>query len=118
MLSSDDPMSTGLWGLSTMHWDNRVGPRLKLRDLNIMLAVAEAASITKAATRLAISQPAVSRAVADIEHALGVALFDRSPQGVEPTPYGHALLKRGVAVFDELKQGMQDIAFLADPTVG
>jgi DNA-binding transcriptional LysR family regulator len=101
-----------------MHWDHRVGRRLKLRELNILLAVADAGSMAKAATRLAISQPAVSRAIADMEHTLGVTLFDRSPQGVEPTPYGHALLKRGVAVFDELKQGVQDLEFLADPTVG
>ena len=101
-----------------MHWDHRIGRRLKLRDLNILLAVADAGSMAKAATRLAISQPAVSRAIADMEHTLGVTLLDRSPQGVEPTEYGRALLKRGVAVFDELKQGVQDIAFLSDPGSG
>jgi DNA-binding transcriptional LysR family regulator len=101
-----------------MHWDHRVGRRLKLRDLNILLAVADAGGMAKAAKRLAISQPAVSRAIADMEHTLGVALLDRSPQGVEPTSYGRALLKRGVAAFDELKQGVQDIAFLADPGTG
>jgi len=101
-----------------MHWDHRVGRRLKLRDLNILLAVAEAGSMAKAATRLAISQPAVSRAIADMEHTLGVRLLDRSPQGIEPTQYGQALLKRGLAVFDELKQGIQDIEFLSDPGAG
>jgi DNA-binding transcriptional LysR family regulator len=100
------------------HWDHRVGRRLKLRDLNILLAVADARSMAKAASRLAISQPAVSRAIADMEHTLGVMLFDRSQQGVELTPYGHALLKRGIAAFDELKQGVQDIAFLANPGTG
>ena len=44
--------------------------------------------------------------------------FALSPHGVEPTLYGRALLKRGVAAFDELKQGLRDIEFLADPTVG
>src|SRR5258708_6555901 len=101
-----------------MHWDHRVGRRLKLRDLNILLAVADAGSMAKAATRLAISQPAISRAIADMEHTLGVRLLDRSPQGVEPTQYGQALLKRGLAVFDELKQGVQDIEFLSDPGAG
>jgi molybdenum-dependent DNA-binding transcriptional regulator ModE len=75
-----------------MHWDHRVGLRLKLRDLNILLAVADAGSMARAATRLAISQPAVSRAIADMEHTLGVPLLDRSPRGVEPTEYGRALL--------------------------
>src|SRR6187397_130518 len=101
-----------------MHWDHRVGRRLKLRDLNILLAVADAGSMAKAALRLSISQPAVSRAIADMEHTLGVKLLDRSPQGIEPTQYGRALLKRGLAAFDELKQGVQDIAFLADPAAG
>ena len=101
-----------------MHWDHRVSRRLKLRELNILLAVAQAGSMAKAAKGLAISQPAVSRAIADMEHVLGVPLFDRSPQGIEPTRYGRALLKRGVAVFDELKQGVADIEFLADPTAG
>jgi DNA-binding transcriptional LysR family regulator len=40
---------------------------------------------------------AISRAVADAEHTLGVPLFERSKQGAEPTQYGRALLKRGVA---------------------
>ena len=86
-----------------MHWNHRIGRRLKLRDLNILLAVVEAGSMAKAAKQLAISQPAISRAVADMEHALGVQLLDRSPQGIEPTRYGQALLKRSTAIFDELK---------------
>ena len=102
----------------SMDWDHRVGRRLKLRELNILLAVVQAGSMAKAGKRLAISQPAVSKAIADMEHTLGVPLFDRSPQGVEPTQYGRALLKRGVAVFDELQQAVQDIEFLSDPDAG
>ena len=74
--------------------------------------------MAKAATLLATSQPAVSRAIADIEATLGVSLLERSSQGVQPTPYGDALIKRGVAVFDELRQGIKDIDFIADPTAG
>jgi DNA-binding transcriptional LysR family regulator len=39
-------------------------------------------------------------------------------RGVEPTIYGEALLKRGLIAFDELKQGVREIQFLADPTAG
>jgi DNA-binding transcriptional LysR family regulator len=56
--------------------------------------------------------------IADLEHGLGVRLLDRSTQGVEPTMYGKAILKRGLAAFDELKQGIKDIEYLADPTSG
>jgi DNA-binding transcriptional LysR family regulator len=74
--------------------------------------------MAKAAESLATSQPAISRSIADLELCLGVRLLDRGPRGVAPTPYGRALIRRGIAIFDELKQGVQDIEFLADPTVG
>src|SRR5262245_19385086 len=74
--------------------------------------------MARAAERLAVSQPVVSKAIADLEHTLGVRLLDRSRQGIEPTPYGQALLRRGLAAFDELRQGVKDIEFLADPTAG
>src|SRR5262249_14534970 len=91
---------------------------LKLRQLEILLTVADTGSMAKAATRLAITQPAISRALADAEQMLGVPLFNRGTHGVEPTQYGRALLKRGVAAFDELDQGIREIEFLTDPTVG
>jgi DNA-binding transcriptional LysR family regulator len=101
-----------------MQWDHRIGRRLKLRDLHVLLAVVQAGSMAKASKQLAISQPAISKAIADMEHALGVPLLERNPQGVEPTQYGHALVRRGLAVFDELRQGVNDIEFLADPAAG
>src|SRR5258705_13359648 len=94
MLYSDTSMTPMLYK-PDMHWDHRVGRRLTLRDLNILLAVADAGSMAKAAKRLAISQPAVSRAIADMERTLKAPLFDRSPKGIEPTRYGRALLQRG-----------------------
>jgi DNA-binding transcriptional LysR family regulator len=74
--------------------------------------------MAKAAVQLGVSQPAVSKVIADLEHALGVRLLDRSRKGVEPTIYGQALLKRGLVAFDELKQSVRDIEFLADSTQG
>ncbi len=99
-------------------WESRIGRRLRLRDLHILSAVAQWGSMAKAASHLAMSQPAVSEAIASLEAALGVRLLDRTPQGVEPTLYASALLKRGLVVFDELRQGIKEIEFLADPTVG
>jgi DNA-binding transcriptional LysR family regulator len=101
-----------------MRWDARIGRRLKLNDLHVLLAVVQAGSMAKAAVQLGVSQPAVSKAIADIERALGVRLLDRGPQGVEATRYGRALVKRSTAVFDELRQGVKEIEFLADPTLG
>jgi DNA-binding transcriptional LysR family regulator len=101
-----------------MEWSDRIGRRIKLRDLHILLAVAEFGSMAKAAEQLAISQPVVSRVIADLEHVLGVRLMDRDRHGAELTIYGDALLKRGVAAFDELRSGVAEIDFLSDPTVG
>ena len=68
--------------------------------------------------RLRISQPAISKAIVGLEDALGIKLLDRGRRGVVPTPYGLALAKRGVAIFNDLRQGVQDIDFLSDPTKG
>jgi DNA-binding transcriptional LysR family regulator len=99
-------------------WDARIGKRLRLRDLYILSAVVERGSMAKAAKHLAMSQPAISEAIANLEAVLHVRLLDRGPRGVEPTIYAEALLKRGLVVFDELRQGIKDIEFLVDPTLG
>lgn len=99
-------------------WEHRVGRRLRLRDLHILSAVVQCGSMAKAAAQLAMSQPAVSEAIATLESVLGVRLLDRLPRGIAPTVYAHALLKRGQIVFDELRQGIREIEFLADPAVG
>jgi DNA-binding transcriptional LysR family regulator len=101
-----------------MEWESRIGRRVRLRDLHILSSVVQAGSMAKAATRLRMSQPSISEAIANLEAALRVRLLDRSPRGVEPTIYAHALLRRGRVVFDELSQGVRDIEFLADPTTG
>jgi DNA-binding transcriptional LysR family regulator len=98
--------------------ENRISRRLRFRDLQVFFAVVQCGSMAKAAHELGVTQPAVSEVVAGLEDAFGVRLFDRSPHGVEPTVYGRALLKRGVAAFDELRQGIRDIESLVDPTKG
>jgi DNA-binding transcriptional LysR family regulator len=99
-------------------WESQIGRRLKLRDLHVFVTVVQRGSMAKAAAHLGVSQPAVSEVMAELEHALGVRLLDRSPRGAEPTVYGNALLKRATVALDELKQSVKDIEFLADPAVG
>jgi len=102
----------------TMEWESRLGRRLRVRDLYILATVVRSGGMAKAARQLAMTQPAVSAAIANLEHVLGVRLLDRSPRGIEPTMYAQVLLKRSTAVFDELKQSVSDIKSLADPTTG
>ena len=104
--------------MSKVPSEDRIGRRLRFRDLQVFFAVAQSGSMAKAAAQLGVTQPSVSEIIAGLEHMFEVRLFDRSPRGVEPTSYGGALLKRSIAVFDELKQGIKDIEYLADPTLG
>jgi DNA-binding transcriptional LysR family regulator len=101
-----------------MEWTDRIGRRIKLRDLHFLLAVAKSGSMGKAAAELSVSQPVISKAISDLERELGVRLLDRSPLGAEPTSYGRALLQCGVAVFDDLRKGVKHLEFLSDPTSG
>ena len=103
---------------AAMQLSDRIGRRMKLQDLHVLMTVVQAGSMGKAAQRLNTTQPTISRSIAELEHALGVRLLDRHRQGIEPTEYGRALLDCGVAVFDDLRQGVKNIEFLADPTAG
>ena len=89
----------------------RIERRLKLHDVRVLIAVAEARSMHKASERLGTSQPAISRTIAELEHSVGARLLDRNSRGIEPTPYGRVLIKRGIAAFDEFRQGMKTSGF-------
>src|SRR5262245_22328624 len=104
--------------LKKIDWDSQVGRRLRLRDLHVLCAVAQCGSMANAAPQLGVTPPTVAEVIAGLEQGIGVRLLDRSPQGVEPTKYGHALLKRARIIFDELKQSIKDIEFLVDPALG
>src|SRR5882757_3787044 len=101
-----------------MQLSDRIGRRMKLHDLHVLMSVVQTGSMGKAASLLNTTQSAISRSVAELERAIGVRLLDRSRQGIEPTEYGRALLDGGAAVFDDLRQAVKKIEFLADPTVG
>ncbi len=101
-----------------MQLSDRIGRRMKLHDLHVLMAVVQAGSMNKAAALLNTGQSAISRSIAELEHTVGVRLLDRNPRGVEPTKYGRALLDGGAAVFDDLRQAVRNIEFLADPTAG
>jgi DNA-binding transcriptional LysR family regulator len=100
------------------HWERHIGRRLRLRDLFVFFTVVEYGSMAKAALQLGVSTPSISEVIADLEHALGVRLLDRNPKGVVATAYGQALLARGRAAFDELRQGIRDIESISDPAAG
>src|SRR4029079_17049051 len=97
---------------------DRIGRRIKLHDLHVLMAVAQAGSMSRAAQLLNTTQPAVSRSIADLEQAIGVRLLERRRYGVELTEHGRAMRDGGVAMFDELRQAVKNVEFLSDPTAG
>src|SRR5882757_1203475 len=101
-----------------MQVSDRIGRRMKLHDLHVLMAVVQAGSMNKAAALLNTGQSAISRSITELEHTVGVRLVDRTPRGVEPTKYGRALLDGGVAVFHDLRQAVKNIEVHADPTAG
>jgi DNA-binding MarR family transcriptional regulator len=101
-----------------MKWNDRIGRRLTLNDLHVFMTVAEAGSMVKAAEQLALSQSSVSKAIANLEHTIGVHLFDRTARGVDITGHGRALLRRSTAAFAELREVINDIEVLAASSAG
>jgi DNA-binding transcriptional LysR family regulator len=95
-----------------------VGRRVTLRELRLFLAVARSGSIVKAANEIGLSQPALSKSIAELERTFGVRLFDRSNRGVTPTPHGEILLRRSTGVFEELRQAVVELGTLTEASRG
>lgn len=98
--------------------ERSIGHALKLHGINLLLVVTRCGSMGKAATELSLSQPAISKAISEMERILGVRLLERGARGVEPTIYGQALLDHGLVALDELRQAMKRIEFLSNPSKG
>lgn len=85
---------------------NRV---IELRNLHYFRAVAEELSFSGAARRLRIAQPALSRAVKQLESTLGAVLFERSRHHVRLTPAGSVLLRESILLFDQLDESLRRV---------
>jgi len=91
---------------------------INLRRLRALLAVAEQGSVIAAARELNVTQPAVTKAVQDLEADYGVRLFDRTRAGMLPTPYGAALVRRAKLVFAELGRADAEVQALREGGAG
>ena len=80
---------------------------LEIRDLRYFAAVAEELHFGRAAERLHMSQPPLSRAIQRLEQRLGVALFRRDRRGVQMTPAGQVLLEEARNVFDAVTRAVE-----------
>ncbi|KHJ61095.1 LysR family transcriptional regulator, partial [Burkholderia glumae] len=86
---------------------NRIADgRVKFRHLQCFLAVAQLGGVQKAAESLSITQPAVSKTIAELESILGVKLFERGRQGAQPTREARLFLPHASASVLALRQGV------------
>lgn len=86
---------------------------MELRHLKYFVAVAEEENITRAAARLHVSQPPLSRQIRDLEEELNLELFDRRPQSITLTAAGKLFLAEAIAVLERAEQAMQLAATLS-----
>ena len=92
-------------------------PRLDIRDLHVVLAIAGARSTAKAATALHLSQSAVSRALLSTEDKLGARLFERTVRGLAPTLAGQRLIDAAGPFLAQLADLETIVATSTDQTV-
>lgn len=92
--------------------------RLKLRHLRLIDAIAEAQSISSAAAKLHITQPAVSKALREAEDILGIRLFERGPNGLSLTPYGQTVVAHSRVIQSEIRHVSEEISALSSGTSG
>lgn len=98
--------------------DATIARRIRLRDLHTLRILAETGSMARAAEILHLSQPAISKAMAEMERLVGAVLLERLARGVAITHQGEVLMQRGIAMLDEMRRGLEEIRFLADPATG
>lgn len=85
------------------------------RQIQIIEAIAQRRSIGQAADALHLSQPAVTRALQQVEYALGVKLFERTPIGVVPTAFAGPILKRARSISDAMRETERELQRLTSP---
>lgn len=89
------------------HWFIRA--RLKTRQLLLLVALDEEGNIHRAAEVLAMTQPAASKLLKDLEDVLGVPLFERLPRGMKPTVYGEAMIRHARTALSSLNQAHDEV---------
>jgi DNA-binding transcriptional LysR family regulator len=95
-----------------------VAPRLDVYSLRLFVTAAREGSIARAAEREHIAASALSRRIADLEHALGVPLLVRSARGIELTQAGRCVFERGARIEEELLALVKDVWDLSGSVVG
>lgn len=92
--------------------------KLKIRHLEVVLAVADCGNLSRAATQLSMTQSGLSRAVAEIEEIAGGRLFERSPRGMSCTALGLSMCRHAGTLLGNFRKAESDLAALAGGDLG
>ena len=87
-----------------------IAQRLTIRHLRLVAAIAEHRQLSLAAQALALTQPAASRTLSEIERICGEAIFERHARGMTPTPLGEMLVRRARNVLEEIGEAADEVA--------
>lgn len=98
--------------------DRVLRSNLKLRHLQLLVALDEFRHLGRAAEFLSVTQPAVSKTLAEIERMFGLNLFDRSTRGTEPTPYGATVVRFARSVLADYDRTRNELAAVAEGAAG
>lgn len=91
---------------------------LRMRHLDVLLAVAAEGSMQRAAQRVHLTQPAISKLVRELEKMFGAALFDRTKRGVTLTECGRALTIRAEYLRNDIERARDEVAAIGRGTLG
>ena len=91
---------------------------LEFKQLRFFVRVVDIGSITRASQALHIAQPALSKHLADLEHALNATLLVRGPQGIQPTEQGQALYKVAQRILRDVDSIAAEVAAMGREPVG
>lgn len=100
------------------HLDWYIRANLKPRHLQLLVALDDFRNVGKVAASLNITQPAVSKSLAELEKGLGVKLFERTARGVHPTIYGECLIRHARTVLTDLTHARDELMGLMSGASG
>lgn len=102
--------------MSELDWYLKIN--VKARHLRLLVTIDTYRNLTQVADVTHVSVPAVSKSLAELERGLGLTLFERTTQGIVPTPYGECLIRHARAVLAILHQASDDLKALSSGTAG
>lgn len=92
--------------------DSYLRVNLKPRHLHLLVALDDYRNVGKVAASICVTQPAVSKSLAELEKGLGVKLFERTVRGVHPTPFGECLIRHARTVLADLTRARDELKSL------